>query len=36
MPRSYHLPPPDPVEDQPTVDVPIEEQPASAVHTEEP
>ena len=36
MPRSYHLPPPDPVEDQPTVDLPTEEQPTSAVHTEEP
>ena len=36
MPRSYHLPPPDPAEDQPAVDLPIEEQPASAVHTEEP
>ena len=25
MPHSYHLPPPDPAEDQPTVDLPIEQ-----------
>ena len=36
MPRSYHLPPPDLVEDQPAVDFPTEEQPPPAVHTEEP
>ena len=36
MPRSYHLLPPDPTEDQPTVDLPIEEQPTPTVHTEEP
>ena len=35
MPRSYHLPPPDLVEDQPTVDLPTEEQPPPTVHTEE-
>ena len=27
MPRSYHLQPPDPAEDQPTVDIPPEDQP---------
>ena len=36
MPRSYHLSPLDQVEDQPTVDLPTEEQPAPTVHTEEP
>ena len=36
MPRSYHLPPPDLAEDQPIVDLPIEEQPPPAMHTEEP
>ena len=36
MPRSYHLPPLDPAKDQPAVDLPIEEQPTPAVHTEEP
>ena len=36
MPRSYHLPPPDPVKDQSTVDLLTEEQPAPTLHTEEP
>ena len=36
MPRSYRLPPPNPTEDQPTVDLPIKEQPTPTVHTEEP
>ena len=36
MPRSYHLPPSDPVEEQPVVDLPIEEKPPPVVHTEEP
>ena len=36
MPRSYHLPPPDPTEDQLAVDLPTKEQPASVVHTKEP
>ena len=27
MPRSYHLPPPDPAEDQPAADIPPEDQP---------
>ena len=36
MHRSYHLSPPNPIEDQPTVDLPTEEQPTSAVHPEEP
>ena len=36
MPRSYHLLPPDPAEDQLTADLPIEEQPAPIVHTKEP
>ena len=36
MPRSYHLPPPDPAEDQLAVDLPTEEQPTPTVHTEEP
>ena len=35
MPRSYHLPPPDPDDNQPTSHHPIEEQPPPAVHTEE-
>ena len=35
MPRSYHLPPPDPDEEQPAADLPVEEQPPPAVHTEE-
>ena len=35
MPRSYHLPPPDPDEDQPVADLPTEEQPPPAMHTEE-
>ena len=36
MPRSYHLPPPDPAEDQPAVDIPPEDQPPTAEHIEEP
>ena len=36
MPCSYLLLPPDPTEDQLTVDLPTEEQPALAEHTEEP
>ena len=36
MPRSYHLPPLNPAEDQLAVDLPIEEQSAPIVHTEEP
>ena len=36
MPRSYHLPPPDPVEDQPAADIPPEDQPPIAEHIEEP
>ena len=36
MPRSYHLPPPDLVKEQPEVNLPIEEQPPPAVYTEEP
>ena len=36
MPHSYHLPPPDLVEDQPEVDFPTEEQPPPVVHIEEP
>ena len=36
MPRSYHLPPLDPAEDQPTVDIPPEDQPPIAKHIEEP
>ena len=35
MPRSYHFLPPDLAEDQPTVDLPIEDQPPLAVPTEE-
>ena len=35
MPRSYHLSPLDPDEDQPTAYLPAEEQPPPAVHTEE-
>ena len=36
MLRSYHLPPPNPTEDQPAVNLPTKEQPAPAVHTKEP
>ena len=36
MPCSYHFLPPDLAEDQLTVDHPTEEQPAPAVHIEEP
>ena len=36
MPRSYHLPPPDPAEDQPAVDISPEDQPPTAEHIEEP
>ena len=36
MPHSYHLSPLDPAEDQSAVDLPTEEQPTLAVHTEEP
>ena len=35
MPHSYHLPPPDPTEDQPAADLPTEEQPPPTVHTKE-
>ena len=35
MPRSYHLPPPDPAEDHPTADLPAEERPPPTVHTKE-
>ena len=35
MPRSYHLQPPDPNEDQSASDLPVEEQPPPAMHTEE-
>ena len=35
MPRSYHLPPPNLDEDQPATDFLAEEQPPSAVHTQE-
>ena len=35
-PRSFHLPPTELTEDQPVADLPIEEQPPPAVHTEEP
>ena len=34
-PRAFHLPPPEPAEDQPTTDLPTKEQPAPTVHTEE-
>ena len=36
MPRSYHLPPPDPAEDQLAADIPPENQPPMAEHIEEP
>ena len=36
MPRSYHLPPPDPTEDQPTVDIPPEDQPPTTEHITKP
>ena len=36
MPRSYHLSPPNPAEDQPTIDLPIEERPSPAMHAKEP
>ena len=35
MPHSYHLQPPDPDEDQLTIDLPIEEQPPPTMHTQE-
>ena len=34
-PRTFHLPPPEPAEDQPAADLPAEEQPPPIVHTEE-
>ena len=36
MPRSYHLPPPDPAEDQLAADNPLEDQPPIVKHIEEP
>ena len=36
MPRSYHLPPPDLAEDQPAADIPLEDQPPTTKHIEEP
>ena len=36
MPRSYHLPPQDPTEDQPAADIPLEDHPPTIEHIEEP
>ena len=36
MPRAFHLPPPGLDEDQPTADIPLEDLPPVAEHTEEP
>ena len=36
MPRSYHLPPPDPAEDQLAADIPLEDQPPTIKNIEEP
>ena len=35
MPRSYHLPPPDPAEDQPAAEIPLEDQPPTIEHIAE-
>ena len=36
MPHAFHLPPPGPAEDQPTAEIPFEDLPLVAEHTDEP